>query len=64
MYQVDVGLLRVDVSDELVQVLEPGDGRVVVEVGAHRHHDVVGGVMSCLKFGAADWHNYFYIMEH
>ena len=47
--QVDLAaalsLLRVDPFDQLVQVLVPGDGRRVVEVGAHRHDDVVGGVV-------------------
>jgi hypothetical protein len=43
-YQINVAsfaLLCVDVLDELVHVLEPGDGRVVLKVRPHRHHDVV-----------------------
>ena len=51
--QVDLAaalsLLRVDPFDQLVQVLVPGDGRRVVEVRAHRHDDVVGGVVLGLQ---------------
>lgn len=41
----------VDVGDELVHVLEPQVGVLVVEVGAHRHDDVVGAVALSLGRG-------------
>ncbi len=41
---LSVVVSRVDVPDELVQVLVPGPGADVVEVLPHGHEDVVGGV--------------------
>lgn len=37
-----VGLLGVDVVDQLVQVLVPQVGVLVLEVRAHGHDDVIG----------------------
>ena len=51
LYQVNVGsvgLLSVDILDQLVHVLEPDHGRVVLEVGPHGHHDMVSGIMLSL----------------
>ena len=51
LYQVDVGslgLLCVDILDQLVHVLEPDHGRVVLEVGPHSHHDMLSGIMLSL----------------
>lgn len=39
---VAITYLLVDVFDQLVQVLVPGVGVLVLEVTAHGHHDVVG----------------------
>lgn len=41
----------IDVSDELVHVLEPQVGILIVEVGTHRHDDVVGAVVLGLGWG-------------
>lgn len=39
---VAITYLLVDIFDQLVQVLVPGVGVLVLEVTAHGHHDVVG----------------------
>lgn len=50
--QVDfaaVRLLSVDVVDELVQVLVPQVGVLILEVGAHGHDDVIRLVLAGLR---------------
>lgn len=44
-----VGLLRVDIVDQLVQVLVPQVGIFILEVRAHGHDDVIGLIHRRLK---------------
>lgn len=45
-------LLRVDVFNQLIHVLVPQVGVLVLEVGAHGHDDVIGFINVCLKGGS------------